>query len=47
VQGSITELDQSAYLLIVAVNLGNPKFVLNPDDELREPHTWLLSLAEE
>jgi hypothetical protein len=47
VQGSITELDQSAYVLIVAVNLGNPKFVLNPDDELREPHTWLLSLAEE
>jgi hypothetical protein len=46
-QMSVAELDRTAYIAIVAVNLGNPKFPLDPDDEVREPHGWLLTVAAE
>ena len=32
---------------VVGVNVGDPSYRFDPDDEEWEPHSWLLTLAEE
>lgn len=34
-------------LLLVGVNAGDPAYAFDPDDEVWEPHGWLLTIAEE
>jgi hypothetical protein len=43
---TIVDLDQTADVLIAATNVGDPYAPFDPDDEVYEPHGWLLTLAE-
>lgn len=47
VQMSLANLDDTAQILLVGVNLGDPKFPYDPDEIVAEPHAWLLSLQAE
>ena len=44
---SLANLDDTAQILLVGVNLGDPKFPYDPDEIVAEPHAWLLSLQAE
>jgi hypothetical protein len=46
-QGTVANLDGVDALLVVAVNVGDPFAPFDPDDEVWEPHGWLLTLASE
>ena len=46
-QMSLANLDDTAQILLVGVNLGDPKFPYDPDEIVAEPHAWLLSLQAE
>jgi hypothetical protein len=46
-QATIVGLDETADVLIVATNVGDPFVPFDPDDERFEPHGWLLTLAAE
>ncbi len=46
-QMTLVELDNVDRVLIVGVNVGDPTYAFDPDDEVWEPHGWLLTLAEE
>lgn len=34
-------------VLLVGVNVGDPAYAFDPDDEVWEPHAWVLTVAEE
>jgi len=44
-QMTVMELDKVATVLLVGVNLGDPKWEFDPDDEVWEPHGWMLTVA--
>jgi hypothetical protein len=46
-QSTIVDLDATASVLVVATNVGDPFVPFDPDDEVFEPHGWLLTLASE
>ena len=46
-QATIVDLDLVDAILLVATNVGDPYSVFDPDDEVFEPHGWLLTLASE
>jgi hypothetical protein len=46
-QATIVDLDGVDSILVVATNVGDPYSVFDPDDEVFEPHGWLLTLAAE
>jgi hypothetical protein len=47
VQHSLLNVEQCAEVWLVALNLGDPKRPMDPDELATEPHKWLLTLAEE
>jgi hypothetical protein len=46
-QATIVDLEGVDRVLLVGVNVGDPAYPFDPDDEVWEPHGWLLSIAEE
>ncbi len=46
-QTTVVELDDTAKVIIVAMNAGDFAYPFDPDDEIFEPHGWLLTIAEE
>jgi hypothetical protein len=46
-QMTIVDLEGIASVLLVGVNAGDPSYPFDPDDEIWEPHGWLLTLAAE
>jgi hypothetical protein len=46
-QTTLVGLDAADAILLVATNVGDPFDPLEPDDEVFEPHGWLLTLARE
>lgn len=46
-QMTLVDLDAADRVLLVGVNLGDPAHELDPDDEVWEPHGWLVTLAAE
>jgi hypothetical protein len=44
-QGTIVDLDATDSLLIVGVNVGDFETPFNPNDEVWEPHGWLLTVG--
>ncbi len=46
-QMTLTEADAADRILLVGVNVGDPAYGFDPDDEFWEPHGWLLTIAEE
>ncbi len=46
-QMTVVDLAGVDRVLVVAVNAGDPAYPFDPDDEVWEPHGWLLTLAEE
>lgn len=45
VRGDVLNLEGVAAVWLVAMNAGDPAFGFDPDDEVWEPHGWLLTLA--
>jgi hypothetical protein len=46
-QMTLVGLDGVDRVLLVGVNVGDPAYAFDPDDEAWEPHGWLVTLAEE
>lgn len=46
-QTTVVELDDTAKVVIVAMNAGDFAYSFDPDDEVFEPHGWLLTVAAE
>lgn len=46
-QLTLADLGDAESLLLVGVNAGDPAYTFDPDDEVWEPHGWLLTVAEE
>jgi hypothetical protein len=46
-QMTLVELEGVDRVLLVGVNVGDPSYRFDPDDEAWEPHGWLVTLAEE
>ena len=46
-QMTLVELDATDRIMLVGVNVGDPSYRFDPDDELWEPHAWLVTLASE
>lgn len=46
-QMTLVELDGVDRVVLVGVNVGDPAYAFDPDDEVWEPHGWLVTLAEE
>jgi hypothetical protein len=44
-QLTVMELDQVDSVLLVGVNLGDPKWAFDPDDGVWEPHGWIMTVA--
>lgn len=47
VQMTLVDLDAVDRILLVGVNAGDPSYRFDPDDEIWEPHSWLVTLAAE
>ncbi len=47
VQMTLVDLDNVDRILLVGVNAGDPSYRFDPDDEIWEPHAWLVTLASE
>lgn len=43
----IVDIDDASSLLVVATNVGNWTHAFDPDDDVWEPHGWLLTIAAE
>jgi hypothetical protein len=43
----VVDLDDASALVVVATNVGNWKTPYDPDEDVQEPHGWLLTLASE
>jgi hypothetical protein len=46
-QMTLVDLDDVDRVLLVGVNAGDPSYRFDPDDEVWEPHSWLVTLASE
>lgn len=46
-QATLVDLDAVDRVLVVGVNVGDPAYRFDPDDEVWEPHGWLLTIAAE
>ena len=46
-QMTLVDVDAVDRVLLVGVNVGDPAYRFDPDDEVWEPHGWLLTMAEE
>ena len=46
-QMTLVDLDGVDRILLVGVNTGDPAYAFDPDDEVWEPHGWLVTIAEE
>jgi hypothetical protein len=46
-QMTLVDLDRADRVLLVGVNTGDPSYGFDPDDEVWEPHAWLVTLAAE
>jgi hypothetical protein len=46
-QMTLVDLDGVDRVMLVGVNTGDPAYAFDPDDEVWEPHGWLVTLAEE
>jgi hypothetical protein len=46
-QMTLVDLDAVDRILLVGVNAGDPSYRFDPDDEIWEPHAWLVTLASE
>lgn len=46
-QMTLVDLDNVDRILLVGVNAGDPSYRFDPDDEIWEPHAWLVTLASE
>jgi hypothetical protein len=44
---TLVDLDGVDRILLVGVNVGDPAYAFDPDDEVWEPHGWLVTVAEE
>lgn len=44
-QLTVMELDGVDSVLLVGVNLGDPKWAFDPDDGVWEPHGWMVTVA--
>jgi len=44
---TLVGLDGVDRVLLVGVNAGDPAYAFDPDEEVWEPHGWLVTLAEE
>lgn len=44
---SVTNLDDTATVLVVGVNVGDPYRPFDPDDAVFEPHGWMLTIQPE
>lgn len=47
VQMTLADLDDVHSVMLVGVNAGDPAYRFDPDDEVWEPHGWLVTLAAE
>ena len=43
----VVDLDDASSLLVVATNVGDWTAPFDPDDDVVEPHGWLLPIASE
>lgn len=46
-QMTLVGLEDTDRVMLVGVNVGDPAYAFDPDDEVWEPHGWLVTLAEE
>ena len=46
-QMTLVNLDAVDRIMLVGVNVGDPTYAFDPDDEVWEPHGWLVTVAEE
>jgi hypothetical protein len=46
-QMTVVDLDNVASVLLVGTNVGDPAYAFDPDDEVWEPHGFLITLAAE
>jgi hypothetical protein len=46
-QITLVDLDDVDRVMLVGVNVGDPSYRFDPDDEVWEPHAWLVTLAAE
>jgi hypothetical protein len=46
-QMTLVDLDGVDRILLVGMNAGDPSYRFDPDDEVWEPHAWLVTLAAE
>jgi hypothetical protein len=44
-QMTLVDLDGVDRIMLVGVNVGDPSYRFDPDDEVWEPHAWLVTLA--
>ena len=47
VQMTLVDLAGVDRVMLVGVNAGDPTYRFDPDDEIWEPHSWLLTIASE
>jgi len=46
-QMTLVDMDAVDRVMLVGVNVGDPAYRFDPDDETWEPHGWLVTIAEE
>jgi hypothetical protein len=46
-QMTLVDLDAVDRVMLVGVNVGDPAYAFDPDDEVWEPHGWMVTIAEE
>jgi hypothetical protein len=46
-QMTLVDIDAADRIMLVGVNVGDPSYRFDPDDEVWEPHGWLVTIAEE
>ncbi len=46
-QMTLVDLDTVDRILLVGVNVGDPTYAFDPDDDVWEPHGWLVTIADE
>ncbi len=46
-QWTLADFGGAESLLLVGINAGDPAYAFDPDDDVWEPHGWLLTIAEE
>ena len=46
-QMTLVDIDAADRIMLVGVNVGDPAYRFDPDDEVWEPHSWLVTIAED